>query len=66
MLNYDQTQDYEGNKVRSVAGHEMGHVFGLAHDSGCILMRSTTSWRYDVCGVYTPQGDDINGFGALY
>jgi hypothetical protein len=66
QLNYHYTQNYEGNEVQSVAGHELGHIFGIDHDSGCILLHQSTGIRYGVCGVYTPQSDDIDAFEDIY
>ncbi|APO48533.1 hypothetical protein BS614_30910 (plasmid) [Paenibacillus xylanexedens] len=60
------TSGYSSLKARSVASHEIGHVLGLSHASGCVLMSDNTPTRYDTCGVYTPQSDDLNGINALY
>lgn len=66
FVNRYYTDDYELNKRRSVMGHELGHMLGLAHETGAVLMNGYTSQRYDTYGVYTPQTDDVNGINALY
>ena len=65
-INSAYTQKYSSLKARSVASHEIGHILGLDHTSVCSLMESKTSDRYDRCGVYTPQADDLRGINNLY
>jgi hypothetical protein len=66
-LNAYFTQNYPAGEAQGVAAHELGHVFGLAHDTDtCNLMYPTTNIRWGYCGVSTPQTDDVNGINALY
>jgi len=64
-LNVYYTAGYSASTRKGVAGHELGHIMGLAHNSGCVLMVSTTSTR-NSCAVYIPKADDIAGINALY
>ena len=65
-LNWYFLQNYVINKRISVASHELGHVLGLDHNTGCVLMVIDSATRYDTCGIYTPQSDDVAGVQALY
>lgn len=65
-LNYHHIQDYTTTKIASVAGHELGHIFGLAHESGCVLMNAATSVRYTSCGVWYATSDDRDGVSYIY
>jgi hypothetical protein len=68
-LNYYYIQDYEENKPESVGGHEIGHILGLGHVGGAVLMNAYTcgsNSRYCTYGVYTPQSDDEEGVNYLY
>jgi hypothetical protein len=64
-LNYYYTQNYDVYATNSVAGHEMGHIFGLDHANSDSLMFYTTD-RYYTYGIWTPQTDDVNGVNAMY
>jgi hypothetical protein len=57
---YDSNNDL--NFGRSVAGHEIGHILGLAHTNWTALMNIDRD-RYS---IYIPQTDDINGVNNLY
>lgn len=50
---------------QGVAAHELGHVLGLAHSNGCVLMVPDTPDRQS-CGISGPTQDDVNGANALY
>lgn len=65
-LNYYYTVNYSDAEIQSVSAHELGHVLGLDHNTGCVLMNAYTSTRWGTCGVNTPQQDDINGVNAQY
>jgi hypothetical protein len=64
-LNFHWIKSYSVSKAQGVAAHELGHVAGLDHTSGCVLMTPYSSTRAS-CGVSTPQSDDIHGIAAIY
>lgn len=64
---YGDSNPYNG-KVNTLT-HEMGHSIGLDHSGSlcgnpAIMYNSYGS--FIVCGIYTPQTDDINGARAIY
>src|SRR5205085_667240 len=44
-LNAAFTQNYTAGQIQSVAAHELGHVAGLGHTTGCNLMVGDTFTR---------------------
>lgn len=66
FLNTYYTSGYTDDQRQSVAAHELGHVAGLAHTDGCVLMTPSTFNRWGICHIKTPQQDDINGVNAQY
>jgi hypothetical protein len=65
-LNIAFTQHYLPAEIQSVSAHELGHLAGLDHSSGCVLMNGSTPTRWDTCGINLPQTDDVNGLNSLY
>ncbi|MBX6351137.1 MAG: matrixin family metalloprotease [Clostridia bacterium] len=68
-LNTHWTSSYTGAERQSVAAHELGHVLGLGHESGAVLMNPYTcgeTSRWCTYGINTPQSDDVQGVEDLY
>lgn len=66
---YTSQSQYTTAVMQAVTAHELGHLFGLAHSNGCVLMNPFTfgtGSRWDGCGINTPQSDDTNGVNAQY
>jgi len=64
-LNHYWIAGYPSLKSRGVAAHELGHVAGLAHSDGCVVMQAYSVPR-ESCGISYPVSDDINGVNAMY
>lgn len=60
--NYGPSYNWDGNFMRSVTGHELGHGLGLDHSTSTAIM-NTSRDRYT---IYVPQVDDTSGIAALY
>ncbi|HKS70958.1 MAG TPA: matrixin family metalloprotease [Ktedonobacterales bacterium] len=65
-LNYYYVKNDSAGEAQGIATHELGHVAGLAHTNGCVIMTPTTYTRWGQCGIDTPQQDDANGINAMY
>ncbi len=66
---YSSMSNYTAAVIQSVTAHEIGHMVGLAHSNGCVLMNPYTfgsGSRWGGCGINTPRSDDINGVNAQY
>lgn len=63
VLNWPLVSGYSASKIQGVAAHEIGHAFGLAHNTAStgILM-----YPYDSRTVSGPASDDKAGVNALY
>jgi predicted Zn-dependent protease len=59
---YDADYLYDPTYARSAAGHELGHVLGLAHTNNTAIMNPNRNYGQ----IYVPQTDDINGIANLY
>lgn len=64
-LNYHWIESYPLSKSQGGAAHELGHIAGLDHTNGCVLMVPDSPTRAS-CGISTPQTDDRNGIAAMY
>jgi predicted Zn-dependent protease len=64
-VNHLYLKNYTTLKANGVAAHEWGHVAGLDHTAGCVLMTPYSTTRAS-CGISGPVQDDIDGIKALY
>lgn len=65
-LNTHYMDNYVSNARKSVAAHELGHILGLDHESGAVLMNGSTGVRFNQNSIFKPTSDDIDGINALY
>ncbi|MBD3389126.1 MAG: matrixin family metalloprotease [Candidatus Altiarchaeales archaeon] len=56
--------DYTAYEKKLTAEHEIGHAYGLDHESGCVLMNGSEDYFW--CGGTFPKSDDVNGVEAIY
>ena len=56
--------DYTAYEKKLTAEHEIGHAYGLAHETGCVIMHGAE--YYFTCGGTFPKSDDVNGVDAIY
>ncbi len=65
-INSFYTDGYVPEKRQSVTAHELGHVLGLGHADGAVLMNPFTNVRWDQGRINQPTADDRAGVNALY
>lgn len=65
-INSFYTDGYVPEKRQSVTAHELGHVLGLGHADGAVLMNPFTNVRWDQDRINQPTADDRAGVNALY
>lgn len=64
-VNYHFMKNYSAATRQGVTAHELGHILGLWHTNGCVLMTEFTGDR-QACGISGPVADDNNGINYLY
>lgn len=66
-LNRYYMDTYSARKKRAICAHEWGHILGLAHRSGKVLMNWEGSGTYfDQWGIFYPTTDDKNDLNVIY
>lgn len=64
IFNTDNAPAGQYNYMKAIAAHEMGHAFGLAHnsyDTGVIMYP-----YWNICTATSPTADDVSGVVGLY
>lgn len=62
IINTNATDIAKINVAKSVAVHELGHAFGIAHNFGDSIMNS----RRNRSTLHNPTADDKAGISAIY
>jgi len=65
-LNWTYLQNDSSNQRRNTAGHEWGHVFGLAEWYGVVDLMNPELADGDRENYYVPSQYDIAGINAIY
>lgn len=64
IFNTDNAPTNQPSKMKAIAGHELGHAFGLAHNSNDTGVLMYPYW--DVCTATCPTADDVAGIRSMY
>lgn len=64
IFNTDNAPTSQPTKMKAIACHELGHAFGLAHNSSDTGVIMYPYWG--LCTATSPTSDDVSGVVALY